>query len=81
MLSRERWVINKIRALGGYYTKGVEGGAELRSALNRADSLDQLRDLISRVFLQPADQLFPLAVDLIEIVVGELAPLLFDFAF
>lgn len=42
----ERWVINKIRALGGYYTKGIEGGAELRNALNRVESVAALQRLI-----------------------------------
>ena len=48
--SHDRWVVNKIRALGAYYTKGVEGGAELRSGLNTALSVEQLRGLIVRFF-------------------------------
>jgi nifR3 family TIM-barrel protein len=50
----ERWVINKIRALGGYFTKGIEGGAELRNALNRVVNLAGLRDVIEAFFLAPA---------------------------
>lgn len=56
----ERWVINKIRALGAYYSKGVEGGAEFRHALNRVGSLAALRDLIAGTFLtglEPAGQI------------------------
>jgi tRNA-dihydrouridine synthase B len=49
--SHDRWVINKIRALGGYYTKGVEGGSDLRSGLNATASLDALRELIYRFFM------------------------------
>ena len=49
--SHDRWVINKLRALGAYYTKGVEGGAELRAGLNTTSSLDELRSLIARFFL------------------------------
>lgn len=49
--SHDRWVVNKIRALGAYYTKGVENGAELRSALNTALSVAQLRELIARFFV------------------------------
>src|SRR3954447_22980086 len=45
-----RWVVNKIRALGGYYTKGVENGAELRAGLNTAGSVELLQDLIHRFF-------------------------------
>jgi tRNA-dihydrouridine synthase B len=50
----DRWVINKMRALAAYYTKGVEGGASLRGAINTCDSLDYLRDLISTTFLSTA---------------------------
>lgn len=49
----ERWVVNKIRALGSWYTKGIEHGADLRSSLNTADSIDDLRRLIARFFLLP----------------------------
>jgi hypothetical protein len=48
--SHDRWVVNKLRALGSYYTKGVENGSELREALNRAGSVDSLRELIARFF-------------------------------
>ena len=36
---RERWVINKVRALGSWYTKGFENGSHLRVAINRCESL------------------------------------------
>jgi tRNA-dihydrouridine synthase B len=48
--SHDRWVINKMRSLAGYFTKGTEGGAQLRTAINSANSLDALRDLISSFF-------------------------------
>jgi len=47
---RERWVINKLRALGSWYTKGLEGGAQLRVAINSAKSIEELRDIISTFF-------------------------------
>ncbi len=50
----DRWVINKIRALGAYYTKGIEGGADLRHSLNSVSSLFALRELIEEFFLAPA---------------------------
>jgi tRNA-dihydrouridine synthase len=50
---RERWVINKTRALGAWYTKGLEGGAQLRVAINSANSIDGLRDLIRAFFFAP----------------------------
>jgi tRNA-dihydrouridine synthase B len=56
--SHDRWVVNKIRALGAYYTKGVENGAELRAALNAGTSVDQLRDMVNRFFREPGVGLF-----------------------
>jgi tRNA-dihydrouridine synthase B len=52
--SHHRWVINKLRALGSWYTKGLDGGSHLRIAINSAESLDELRDLIASVFLGDA---------------------------
>jgi nifR3 family TIM-barrel protein len=51
---RERWVINKLRALGSWYTKGLEGGSQLRVAINSAQSIPELRGLIENFFLAPA---------------------------
>jgi tRNA-dihydrouridine synthase B len=48
---RERWVINKLRALGSWYTKGLDGGSQLRVAINSAESISQLREIISKFFL------------------------------
>jgi tRNA-dihydrouridine synthase len=48
---RERWVINKLRALGSWYTKGLEGGSDLRVAVNRAQSIAELRALVEDFFL------------------------------
>jgi tRNA-dihydrouridine synthase B len=50
-LSRERWVINKIRALCSWYTKGFEGGAQFRIGVNSAKSISELQDLIHKFFL------------------------------
>jgi tRNA-dihydrouridine synthase len=53
--SHDRWVINKLRALGSWYTKGLDNGSHLRTEINRADSLAELRDVIGAFFLgQPA---------------------------
>jgi tRNA-dihydrouridine synthase B len=49
-LSHDRWVINKVRALGSYYTKGLENGSHLRTAINTAESLARLRDAIEEFF-------------------------------
>jgi tRNA-dihydrouridine synthase B len=48
--SHDRWVINKVRALSSWYTKGLDGGAQLRTAINSAESLDALRELVRRYF-------------------------------
>jgi hypothetical protein len=50
---RERWVINKLRALGSWFTKGVDGGSDLRVAINHAESIPQLRDIIHSFFIAP----------------------------
>src|SRR3954469_18330275 len=47
---RERWVINKTRALMSWYSKGLDGGSQLRVRVNAAESLGQLRDLIDDFF-------------------------------
>jgi tRNA-dihydrouridine synthase len=47
---RERWVINKLRALNSWYTKGLENGSHLRVAINSAESIAQLRDIVRRFF-------------------------------
>jgi tRNA-dihydrouridine synthase B len=52
--SHHRWVINKLRALGSWYTKGLDSGSHLRTAINAAESLDELRDLIGSFFLGDA---------------------------
>jgi tRNA-dihydrouridine synthase B len=49
---RERWVINKLRALGSWYTKGLEDGSHLRVAINSAESIPQLRRIIEDFFLK-----------------------------
>ena len=48
--SHDRWVVNKLRALCGYYTKGFEGGPHLRVAVNQAPSVAALRSLIEEFF-------------------------------
>ncbi len=48
--THDRWVINKLRALGSYYTKGLENGSHLRTAINTTSSLTELRELIARFF-------------------------------
>jgi tRNA-dihydrouridine synthase B len=50
----DRWVINKLRALNSWYTKGLDNGSHLRVAINSADSIAQLRRIIEDFFLAPS---------------------------
>ena len=51
--THDRWVINKVRALGSWYTKGLDNGSHLRTAINTCDSLTALRDTIAGFFFAP----------------------------
>ena len=48
--TRERWVVNKVRALGSWYTKGLDNGSHLRTAINQSPSVAELQDLIAKFF-------------------------------
>ena len=50
----ERWVINKLRALMSWYSKGLTNGGHLRVAINSATSTSQVRDTVEEFFaLEP----------------------------
>jgi tRNA-dihydrouridine synthase B len=53
VLTHHKWVINKLRALGSWYTKGLENGSHLRTAINSAASLSELREIIAVFFFCP----------------------------
>ena len=46
----DRWVINKLRALNSWYTKGLDNGSHLRVSVNAADSIAALREIIEQFF-------------------------------
>jgi tRNA-dihydrouridine synthase B len=48
---RERWVINKVRALCTWYSKGIDGGSAFRVRVNAAQSIPELRELIVSSFV------------------------------
>jgi tRNA-dihydrouridine synthase B len=53
----ERWVINKLRALCSWYSKGLEGGSQVRVRINSAERIDDLRAIVEEYFaarFQPA---------------------------
>jgi tRNA-dihydrouridine synthase B len=53
--SHDRWVVNKLRALGSWYTKGLDNGSHLRTAINSTESLEALQELIATFFsVEPA---------------------------
>ena len=47
---RERWVINKLRALCAWYSKGFDHGSQFRVRVNHAASVSELRDIIDEFF-------------------------------
>jgi tRNA-dihydrouridine synthase B len=51
---RERWVINKLRALCAWYSKGIDCGSHLRVRVNAATSIQELRDIIVTYFFEHA---------------------------
>jgi nifR3 family TIM-barrel protein len=51
---RERWVINKLRALCSWYSKGLEGGSQLRVRVNAASTITELRDIVHESFFSAA---------------------------
>ena len=46
----DRWVINKLRALNSWYTKGLDNGSHLRVSVNAAESIPHLREIIEAFF-------------------------------
>jgi tRNA-dihydrouridine synthase B len=58
---RDRWVINKLRALCSWYSKGLEGGSNLRVRVNSASSIDELYAILEDFFFgaSAGDQLTP----------------------
>ena len=53
----DRWVINKLRALNSWYTKGLDNGSHLRVAINAAESIPHLRAIIEDFFFSKAESL------------------------
>jgi tRNA-dihydrouridine synthase B len=57
----DRWVINKLRALCAWYSKGLDGGSHLRVRVNSALSISELQDVIAETFLTREAPALPLA--------------------
>jgi tRNA-dihydrouridine synthase B len=52
-IGHDRWVVNKVRALGSWYTKGLDNGSHLRTAINTADSIGRLGEIVETFFFAP----------------------------
>jgi len=50
----ERWVINKLRALCAWYSKGLDAGSHFRIRVNTAERLTHVRAAIEEYFLTAA---------------------------
>ncbi len=50
-VGRQRWVINKLRALCAWYSKGLVDGSHLRVRVNAAQSIAELREIIDEFFV------------------------------
>ena len=53
---RERWVINKLRALCSWYSKGLDDGSHLRVRVNSAQSIAELREIVDEFFVASSAQ-------------------------
>jgi hypothetical protein len=51
----ERWVVNKLRALCAWYTKGIDSGSHLRVGINSAESVARVRQIVDEFFIDRAD--------------------------
>ena len=43
-------MVNKLRALNAWYTKGIDNGSHLRTSINHAESIAEVRALIAGFF-------------------------------
>jgi tRNA-dihydrouridine synthase B len=56
---RERWVINKIRALSSWYSKGFDCGSHFRIRVNSCESVADLREIIEEFFFASSRTIAP----------------------
>jgi tRNA-dihydrouridine synthase B len=47
----QRWVINKLRALCAWYSKGLDSGSHLRVGINSAETVERVRHIIDDFFM------------------------------
>ena len=59
---RERWVINKIRALCSWYSKGFDCGSHFRIRVNACESIPQLHAIVDEFFFGAPSALSTTAV-------------------
>jgi tRNA-dihydrouridine synthase B len=49
-MTHDRWIVNKLRALATYYTKGFENGSHLRTAINAAQTVEAVQEIVAEFF-------------------------------
>jgi tRNA-dihydrouridine synthase B len=59
----ERWVINKLRALMSWYSKGLHNGGHLRTDINAATSISHARDIVQAFFALEVEQYVPVRLE------------------
>ena len=47
---RERWIVNKLRALCAWYSRGIDCGSHLRVRVNSATAVTELREIVHEFF-------------------------------
>jgi len=65
---RERWVINKIRALSSWYSKGFDCGSHFRVRVNSCESVAHLREIVDEFFFSTVDVTTPSETTLVPAV-------------
>jgi tRNA-dihydrouridine synthase B len=54
----QRWVINKLRALCTWYSKGLDSGSQLRVGINSAETVARVRHIIDDFFITASAPVF-----------------------
>jgi tRNA-dihydrouridine synthase B len=60
---KAKWVVNKLRALNSWYTKGLDGGSRLRTQINAAESVPQLESIIEDFFFSRPEHAHDVSVE------------------
>jgi hypothetical protein len=64
---RERWVINKVRALAAWYSKGFDNGSHFRTRVNSCQSIAELRAIVGEFFTEHAEPAASQAAEVMQV--------------